>query len=125
MSVTRPIDWISAILDECECEIFDVLLIEVRRGLVECQNAAVQAEHLCQGESDEETSEYLLAGGAPASHVQPGTVARLHHNDPIIVVSLLGAGAAFVLVTADLQIVDICRRPSMITQSRQEAQTFA
>mmetsp|Transcript_10613 Transcript_10613/g.34835 ORF Transcript_10613/g.34835 Transcript_10613/m.34835 type:complete len:492 (+) Transcript_10613:211-1686(+) len=57
--------------------------VEVGGGLVEGQDAAVQAKGFCQGEADDEAREYFLAGGASASHLELCIAAA--HDDAVVV----------------------------------------
>mmetsp|Transcript_25028 Transcript_25028/g.47052 ORF Transcript_25028/g.47052 Transcript_25028/m.47052 type:complete len:535 (-) Transcript_25028:546-2150(-) len=60
-----------------------VVVVEVRRRLVEGEDAAGDAEGLGEGEADDDGGEDALPGGAPAAHVHLG--GALAHDHPIVV----------------------------------------
>lgn len=61
----------------------NIVLVQIRRRLVERQNAAVRAERVGQGQSDDDAREHLLAGRAPATHVHLDRI--LDHADAVVV----------------------------------------
>mmetsp|Transcript_13702 Transcript_13702/g.29420 ORF Transcript_13702/g.29420 Transcript_13702/m.29420 type:complete len:268 (-) Transcript_13702:342-1145(-) len=85
-----------------------VLCVQVGGGLVEGEDAAVEAERLGQCQADDEAGQHLLARTAAAAHLQlsPATV----HHHPVVV----GPGA--VLVRLDLYVVNVLAAVRLLPQ---------
>jgi hypothetical protein len=66
------------VLDKGIREALDVVTIEVGGGLVQGEDATVEAEGLCQRKADYKRSQDFLSSTAPAAHVQLGVA--LYHD---------------------------------------------
>lgn len=120
----------------------DVIVIEVRRRLVERHHAAVQTERLGESETDDNRSEDFLTGAAASTHVH--LVRVLEHDDlqvsgwrmsalpvgtggtgdnkeadPIIVRARSSRRLSFG-IGLDHNLVDICLNASMISYDHGE-----
>mmetsp|Transcript_13480 Transcript_13480/g.34566 ORF Transcript_13480/g.34566 Transcript_13480/m.34566 type:complete len:311 (-) Transcript_13480:1131-2063(-) len=91
-------------LIERSSERLDVGTVEVRRRLVEGEDAAVDAERLGERQPDHERGEHLLARRAAAAHVEH-RVALLHHDSVRLLASAVGRLA--VVLSLDLDAIDV------------------
>ena len=65
-------------LNESLGERINVLAVEIRSGLVECEQTALHTENFGKRQADEQRREHLLARTAPGSHIH--LLVALHHH---------------------------------------------